>query len=448
MVDQKELIRKIEESGSGMVKFAITDIDGILRGKYIHKEKFLESVENGIGFCDVIFGWDSGDACYDNIKITGWHTGYPDAKARIDFSTYRTVPWENSIPFFLADFGLESAHRNVCPRNLLNLIDRRCQDMGFTAFFAQEFEWFNFSGTPHDIHHAQRDELRPVSPGMFGYSILRTSQNSPYVHDLFNLLGEFGVTLEGIHTETGPGVFEATILFDKVRLAADKAVLFKTGVKEIAFRHQIVPTFMAKWNSRLPGCGGHLHQSLWDSDGRINLFADEPGPNELSRHYMAGLLACLPEVLPMYAPNVNSYKRIGHGDWAPSNLTWGVDNRTASVRYIPGNKKTTRIELRVPGADSNPYLAMAASLASGLYGIKNKLKLTWPETKGNAYNETSGKLPATLDEAAERMAASEIAKELFGEEFVEHFTGTRKWECTKFHDEVTDWELKRYLEII
>lgn len=448
-MDRNEIIQKIKESETKKVKFAIADIDGILRAKYLHKEKFLEVAGNGVGFCDVIFGWDSSDACYDHVTLTGWHTGYPDAKATLDLNTYREIPWENSVPFFMADFSEEKAHGAVCPRSLLKRINTLCESMGFRAFFAQEFEWFNFKGTPSGIHESNFQSLQPATPGMFGYSELRTSLNHAYVSDLFDLLERFNVPIEGAHTETGPGVFEATILFDEILAAADKAVLFKNGVKEIGYRHGFVSSFMAKWNSKLPGCGGHLHQSLWDKTGTNNLFSGSGNPNKLVSQYIAGMLTCLPEVLPMYAPNVNSYKRIGHGDWAPANITWGTDNRTAAVRFIPGNQKTSRLELRVPGADTNPYLAMAASLASGLYGIKNQLELTIPETKGNSYsNPSCGKLPANLADATQKMAGSKIARELFGDHFVDHFTKTREWEWQKFNDDVTDWELKRYFEII
>jgi glutamine synthetase len=287
---------------------------------------------------------------------------------------------------------------------------------------------------------------------MFGYSVLRTSLNKAFVNELIDFMEAFDIPLEGLHTETGPGVFEAAILYDDILAAADKAVLFKTGVKEIAYRHNMVASFMAKWNSKLPGCGGHLHQSLWDKDGTMNLFFNgdnKSGMNDTLEQYIAGQLACLPEILPMFAPTVNSYKRIGHGDWAPANATWGFDNRTVAVRVIQGRMESARIESRVPGADTNPYLAMAAALASGLYGIKNKLKLDSPETIGNSYqNKKAEVLPANLMKATEKMAGSEIAKELFGGAFVDHFTKTREWEWRQFSSQVTDWELKRYFEII
>ncbi len=452
-MNKEDILKIIGETGASKIKVAIADIDGILRGKYIHKNKFLDSVDGQLGICDVVFGWDSGDACYDNVAVTGWHTGFPDGRATIDISTFRKIPWENSTPFFIADFSGDSLYEKTsCPRSLLKRVAAECKIMGYKTRFAQEIEWFNFRGTPSEINQAGFDKLQPVTPGMFGYSVLRTSLNSAFVNDLIEQMEAFNIPLEGVHTETGPGVYETAIYYDDVLSAADKAVLFKTGVKEIAYRHNMVASFMAKWNSKLPGCGGHLHQSLWSGDGITNLFYNNGNNRRLSdlhEQYIAGQLLCLPEILPMFAPTVNSYKRIGHGDWAPANATWGFDNRTTAVRVIQGKMETARIESRVPGADTNPYLAMAAALASGLYGIKNKLKLDIQETIGNGYKNTaSGGLPRNLLKATEKMAGSGIAKELFGEAFVDHFTKTREWEWRQFASQVTDWELKRYFEII
>ncbi len=452
-MNKSEIIKKIKKSDSPKIKIAIADIDGILRGKYIHKKKFLDSVDHQLGICDVVFGWDSGDICYDNSKITGWHTGYPDARAKIDISTFRKIPWENSIPFFLADFGEHEVYaKTTCSRSLLKRVAAECENMGFTPKFAQELEWFNFKGTPSEINQSGFDKLQPITPGMFGYSVLRTSLNSAFVNELIDFMEAFNVPLEGMHTETGPGVFEAAIYYDDVLAAADKAVLFKSGVKEIAYRHNMVASFMAKWNSKLPGCGGHLHQSLWDKDGTSNLFFNGEKSFKMSKlleYYIAGQLVCLPEILPMFAPTVNSYKLIGHGAWAPANATWGHDNRTTAVRVIQGRMESARIESRVPGADTNPYLAMAAALASGLFGINNKLKLEIPETIGNGYNAPKQRvLPKNLMDATEKMANSNIAKQLFGDAFVDHFTRTREWEWRQYASQVTDWELKRYFEII
>ena len=211
-----------------------------------------------------------------------------------------------------------------------------------------------------------------------------------------------------------------------------------------------MPTFMAKWNAELPGSSGHIHQSLWDD--KKNLFFDENDSNKMSdvmKSYIAGQLMCLPHLLPMYAPTVNSYKRLVEGAWAPTTITWGIDNRTTSLRALPGSKNSTRLELRVPGADMNPYLAMSAALASGLYGVKNKLKLEIPATKENGYTDKSnGVLPSTLQTATEKMKSSDFAREILGDGFVNHFCETRDWEWKQQTAVVTDWELKRYFEII
>ncbi|MBF0278108.1 MAG: glutamine synthetase [SAR324 cluster bacterium] len=452
-LSRDELIRQVAAHPAGKVKVAVTDIDGILRGKYIHKEKFLSIVDGGFGFCDVVFGWDSSDLSYDNTDFTGWHTGYPDAKASLDLDTFRQVPWDNDVPFFLADFRTaEDEPSQICPRNLLKAIRGRAEKLNFHATFSQEFEWFNFREEPEELEAKGYLNPRPLTPGMFGYSVLRASRNKDFFNDLFDLLAQFDVPIEGLHTETGPGTYEAAILYTEVLEAADRAVLFKTGTKEIAMNYGIIPTFMAKWHPEYPGCSGHLHQSLWDREQTNNLFYDPSRADKMSalmKSYLAGLLHCLPYVLPMYAPTINSYKRLVEGAWAPTTVTWGIDNRTTTIRALPGSMKSTRIELRVVGSDANPYLAMAASLASGLYGIENNLNLEIEMTKGNGYNNTKdGVLANTLEQATRLMKESELAHQLFGEGFTRHFIQTREWEWKQHLKAVTDWEMRRYFEII
>ncbi len=452
-MNEQQIISWIKEKGIDKIKFAFADIDGVLRGKVIHHKKFIDGLEGGYGFCDVVFGWDSSDVCNDQIKLTGWHTGYPDQPCRIDLSTFRTVPWEDDIPFFLADFSKADGNDlPACPRSLLKRIAKQCEAMDYHPEFAQEFEWFNFRETPQSLQDKSFTNLETLTPGMFGYSILKTSENSSFYYDIFNLLSEFNIPLEGLHTETGPGVYEAAIMHDHVLEAADRAVLLKTAIKEIAYQHGIMASFMAKWNENLPGCGGHVHQSLWSKNKKENLFYDADDVNkmsELQKHYLAGQLYCLPHILPMYAPTINSYKRLVEGAWAPTTITWAVENRTTAFRVINSSPAYTRLETRIPGSDTNPYLVMAAALASGLYGIKNKLPLNIPSTTGNGYlDNKNGQISANLFDAVNIMKDSKVAKELFGDGFVEHFTQTRLWECRQFAKSVTDWELKRYFEII
>ncbi len=452
-VNTRAIFDFVRKHPGGKVKVAFADIDGILRGKYVSAEKFLSVAENGGSFCDVIFGWDANDVTYDNVAYTGWHSGYPDAPAKIDLSTFRKIPWENDTPFFLGEITDHQGNpAAIDPRQLLRKVTEESKKAGFLPYFAQEFEWFNFAETPQSARAKNFRNLTPLTPGMFGYSILRTTLQNPFFTDLFDLLKRFDIPVEGLHTETGPGVLEAAIQYGEALDAADRANLFKTAVKEIAYRHGIMATFMAKISEDMPGCGGHVHQSLWDKTGKKNLFhdgKDKHQSSEVLKQYIAGQLHCLPHILPMFAPTINSYKRLVEGAWAPTTLTWGFDNRTVALRVIGHAARSMRLETRVIGADANPYLAMAAALASGLYGIKKKLKLKQPPTKGNGYMDFSnGTLPNTLHEANQAMKASPLSNELFGKAFVDHFTNTRDWEWRQHLKPVTDWEYRRYFEII
>ncbi|SES22937.1 glutamine synthetase family protein [Pedobacter rhizosphaerae] len=453
MTTTQQILDYVKNHPSGKVKLAVADIDGILRGKYVSAEKFASLAEGRLGFCDVTFGWDANDAAYDNVKYTGWHTGYPDAQVKIDLSTFRKIPWENDVPFFLGDFIDDQEKPNhVCPRQLLKKIISSTKDQGFSPLFAQEFEWFNFAESPESLTEKGFVNLKPLSPGMFGYSVLRSSLKNEFMTDLFDLLSKFDIPIEGLHTETGPGVYEAAIKYAPALQSADQALLFKTSVKEIAYKHGVIATFMAKISEQLPGCSGHVHQSLWDADLQKNLFYDEADEHKMSsimKSYIAGQLFCLPHILPLIAPTINSYKRLVEGAWAPTTVTWGIDNRTTALRALPGSKKASRLETRIVGSDTNPYLAMSACLAAGLYGIQHHLKLEQAATKGNGYTDLSnGVLSRNLSEATQRMKNSELANTLLGAEFVAHFAATREWECKQYAKAVTDWELKRYLEII
>lgn len=394
------------------------------------------------------------DQSYDNVKISGWHTGYPDQPAYIDPQTLRYIPWEDNLPFFLADFSgvnLDSG-LPVCPRTILKKVIQEAEELSLHPVFSQEFEWFNYKENSESLYQKSFQHLQPLTSGMFGYSLLKSSEYSAYFNDLFDLLSHFDIPLEGLHTETGPGVYEGAIQYSDALTAADRATLFKSSVKEIGFKHGIIPSFMAKPSQELPGCSGHIHQSLWDTDRRQNLFYDAEDDHQMSdlfKSYLAGQIYCLPHILPMLAPTINSYKRLVEGAWAPTTLTWGLDNRTTAFRVLSGGNKSCRLESRVVGSDVNPYLAMAACLASGLYGIKNNLSLTLPPTQGNGYEDVgAGKLPSYLLEASLKMQQSAVAKDLFGEDFVYHFTQSRIWEWRQFVAAVTDWETKRYFEII
>src|SRR3982751_5132069 len=306
---QIETLREeFKRLGIRKVKIGGVDIDGILRGKYGSLDKFFSVAEGGLGFCDVIFGWDSGDQLYDNAQVTGWHTGYPDTRAVIDLGTFRVIPWEPSTAAFLLDFE-ESPGKPlaVSPRQLLKRVEEKARSLGFAVKVASEYEFFIFNETPESLRAKGYANLTPLSPGMFGYSWLRASENAPLVHDLQDQMAAFDIELEGFHTETGPGVYEAAIKYDALLRAADKAALFKTAAKEICARHGVMPCFMAKWNKDLPGCSGHLHQSLWTLSGQP-VFHDARGPRGMSKlmqHYVAGQVMLMPALTGLIAPTVN-----------------------------------------------------------------------------------------------------------------------------------------------
>jgi glutamine synthetase len=440
----------LEERGQTHVKLGIVDLDGVLRGKYVSKGKFLSGLENGLGFCDVVLGWDVDDRCYDNVTITGWHTGFPDAHVRIVPESCREIPFESGTLFFLCQFSPPTSE--ICPRSVLQKVLNRAADMGFAAYAAFEYEFFMFEETPHSIREKGYRNLRPWTPGSFGYSVLRNTTEADFYHLLLSTCDKMDIPLEGLHTETGPGVLEACITVDTGLRAADKAVLFKTFAKALAQQQGLLATFMAKWSQDEAGQGGHIHMSLQGEGGQA-VFHDLAQPYSISdtmRYFIGGQQHLMPEFMAMVGSTVNSYSRLVPGLWAPTNATWAVDNRTTAIRAIPGSEKSQRVEYRVAAADANPYLALSAALASGLWGIEHRIEPDSPIT-GNAYqtpHTDSRHLPATLWEAAQALKESSVAREIFGDTFVDHYASSREWEERQFRKHVTDWELARYLEII
>ncbi len=431
-------------------KVGIVDIDGVLRGKYLSSAKFAKALDDGFGFCDVVLGWDSADELYDNTTYTGWHTAYPDAQVRLLPETARVMPMEADMPFVLGEFA--GAAESVCPRAVLRRVLERARSLGYRVNAGSEFEFFLFSETPNSVRDKNYQKLEPLTPGMFGYSMLRSGVHAELYHDLLDLCREMDFELEGLHTETGPGVLEAAIAYDDALAAADKAVLFKTFTKIWAQRNDLMATFMAKWSNDYPGQSGHLHLSLANDNGS-HAFFDAKADNNVSeqmRWFIGGQQALMPELLAMIAPSVNSYRRLVPGMWAPTSATWGIDNRTCALRVIPGSAASQRVEYRVAAADINPYIALAAAIGSGLWGIENRVEPGEPVI-GNAYEKrlpSKLSLPASLGEATARLAKSKAATELFGVEFVQHYCASRHWEARQFERAVTNWELERYFEII
>lgn len=440
----------VEERGLSHIKVGVFDNDGVMRGKYMSKAKFFSSLEKGFAFCDVVLGWDMKDQLYDNAKYTGWHTGYPDAPVNILPHTCRDIVDEPDMLLFIAEFTQEA--EAVCPRGTLRRVIEKAQQMGFKAFGALEYEFFLFNETPHSIREKNYRNLETVTPDWFGYSMIRNSVHSDLYQSILAMGETMDFPIEGIHSETGPGVIEAAITVDNVESAADKGALFKTYMKVLAQKRGLMATFMAKWSGDYPGQSGHIHLSLQDENGG-SVFHDPSKLHNMSkiqRHFIAGQQKLMPEFLCMIAPTINSYSRMVPGFWAPTDATWGVENRTTALRVIPGSASSQRVEYRLGAADANPYLALAAALASGLYGIEHQLE-PHAQVKGNAYeqeHDSALALPNTLWDASQRFKHSKAAKQYFGEQFVEHFAISREWEEREFRKHVTDWEMERYFEII
>lgn len=449
-----EKMAQFRDRGATRVKLVLTDMDGVLRGKYVGLDKFEGLLKKGGGFCDCVFGWDVDDQLYDEGRFTGWHTGFPDAKYRLLTDSERWLD-DEGCPLFVGEFvGDDETDHALCPRTRLRTVLESLAERGLHMRAGFEYEFFVFRETPHSVREKGFRDLTPLTPGNFGYSVLRASSESDRFNGLMDLCDGLDIPLEGLHCETGPGVWEAALQVSDGLFAADRASLFKTFAKVFFQKQACMATFMAKWSMDYPGQSGHFHVSLVDDQG-VNVFhdpADPAGMSELQKRALAGLQQFLPELLVLLAPTINSYTRLVKGAWAPTASTWGIENRTAALRVIPGGRASQRLECRVPGADANPYLVAAAVGAAMLAGIEREYDPMDPVV-GNAYDVEDDlpeglRFPEGLRAAAERFAESGVARQYLGEAFVDHFTMTRFWECRERDRHLDSWQLERYFEII
>ncbi len=434
------------------VRIGGADLDGVYRGKRVSADHFLASAEGGFPQCDVLFGWDIQDEVIGTLPYSNWEIGFADIVMRPDLSTLAVVPWEEDSAAVVCDFFTEAGDPlPIAPRTVLQRVVQRALDAGFRSIMAAELEVRFYQEDQESLRDKGFSDLRPLNPGLNCYSIHHASIDEPLIGRVRRCMNDYGIPVDSYNREHGAGMYEINLRHADAVRAADQSMLYKSGCKEIAAQMGALPTFMAKLADDIDGCGGHIHQSLWSADGSQSVFWDEGGDHHLSptlKHYLAGLLATIPEFMLIYAPNVNSYKRFVPWTWVPVNLTWALDNRTVALRVIASSPTAIRVENRVPGADLNPYLAFAATLAGGLHGIEKGLEPP-PPTKGNAYEIAGAEpLPRTLPEALERFRASTLAREWFGDEFVEQYAAFRQWEVDKHRLAVTDWERRRYFEMV
>jgi glutamine synthetase len=452
-MDLAEVARIIEAQRIEVVKVGAADMDGVYRGKRLAADHFLRLCEgDGIAQCDVLFGWDIAEEVIGDLPYSSWSGGFRDVLMRPDLGTFAVVPWEPGAASVICDLWTEDGQPfEVSPRQVLRHVVARAAAAGYRSRAAIEFEARLFREDQESLRAKDYHGLRPLNPGLNCYSIHHASIDEDVLGDLRRLLTAYGIPIEGYNREHGAGMYEINLRYGDAMAAADQAMLYKSAAKEILARRGVVPTFMAKYDDTLDGCSGHVHQSVWDRGGERNVFWDAGADHHLSsimRRYIAGVLATMPDLMALYAPNVNSYKRFVAGTWAPTTATWGIENRTAAVRVIAPSATAARIELRVPGADVNAYLAFAAALAGGLHGIERGLEPPTP-LQGNAYaTEGLPPLPRTLEEAVERFERSDVAREYLGDGFVRHYAAMRRWEVEKHRRAVTDWERRRYFEMV
>jgi glutamine synthetase len=451
MSDRARIEQMIQERDVDTVKIGGPDFDGVFRGKRLPADVFLDGLEHGFAQGDVLFGWDIAEDLVPGLRFTNWDTGYADLRMRPDLATFRTVPWEEHVATVICDFATESGEPvQVAPRHVLRRVVERAAARGYSSELALEYEFRIWREDQRSLRAKQWRDLVPISPTTSCYSLARSTGDEFIVGRLRRLMDAHNVPVEGYNREHGEGMYEMNLRHAPGLEAADRALLFRNGVKEICLLDGFTASFMAKPFDNQDGNSGHLHQSLWTADGR-NAFYDASGDHGLSalfRAYIAGVLRLLPEVMVLYAPNINSYKRFVSGSWAPTVAAWGIETRTPALRVITGSPSATHLENRVPGSDVNPYLAMAASLACGLHGIERGLELP-PPVRHNAYDlpeDVAPRLPRSLEEAVERFAASAFVRDWFGDAFVEDYATMRRWEVQRFRSVVTAWERNRYFD--
>lgn len=427
------------------------DMQGRLIGKRFLARFFVESAYDETHGCNYLLANDIDMEPVPGYKAASWTKGYGDFVMKPDLNTIRIVPWLEKTALLLCDLQDHHTHEDLphSPRGILKKQVARLKERGYLAYFASELEFYLFDET-YDSARAKRwNELGTASPYIEDYLIGLTSKEEGIMRRLRNEMDAAGIPIENSKGEWGPGQEEINVRYAEVLDMADRHVILKNGAKEIAHSEGKAITFMAKYNYALAGNSSHIHNSLWSADGKSPLFFDKNAEYTMSplmRSWVAGQLKYASDYTWFLCPYINSYKRFQAGTFAPTKSIWSRDNRTAGFRLCGEGTKGIRTECRIGGADLNPYLAFAALIAAGLKGIDEKLELPEP-FEGDAYAmEALPDIPKTLREAIVTLENSAMLKEAFGEDVVEHYLHTARWEQLEYDRRVTDWELHRGFE--
>ncbi len=440
----EQLRVQISEGAVDTVIVAFTDMQGRLQGKRLHGQYFVDHViEDGTEGCNYLLSVDVDMNTVAGYEMSSWDKGYGDMEFALDFDTIRLLTHLPATAMIQCDLvWLDHSPVVQSPRTILKDQLAKAADHGFMALAGTELEFIVFDTTYEEAWASNYQTMTPSNQYNVDYSIVGTTRVEPLLRDIRNTMYSAGMNVEGAKGECNFGQHEIGFLYDEVLATADNHAVYKTAAKEIASAHGQSLTFMAKYNER-EGNSCHIHLSLRGKDGKL-VFWEKDNRTPTYDQFIAGILATMRDFTLLYAPNINSYKRFAGGSFAPTAVAWGLDNRTCAVRLV-GHGQSARLENRLPGGDCNPYLALAAMLAGGLYGIDHKLKLE-PEQTGNAYESDKPKVPTTLREAREAFATSKIARSLLGDAVVDHYTNMADVELAAYDAAVTDWELRRGFE--
>jgi glutamine synthetase len=452
-LDVETLEGHIRSGDVDTILCVFVDQQGRFMGKRVTGDYFLEEIlgEEGLHACLYLVTVDMEMEPLPGYSYANWETGYGDFRMVPDLGTLRLVPWLEKTAIVVCDLYSEHGEEpvEVSPRRILKRQVERARDMGYSFGAATELEFYMFKDSFDDANARGYKNMTPHSPYIQDYHILQTTKDEWVIRQIRNGMMSAGIPVEFSKGEFGRGQHEINIRYSDPVETSDWHSIYKNGVKEIAALNGVAATFMAKWSMAEAGSSCHIHSSVWDADGSESLMWDDQDPDHMSetfRHYLGGLMSTAREMAWMFAPSVNSYKRYQAESWAPTAIAVGADNRTCGFRMI-GEHKSFRIESRIPGADVNPYLAFAATIAGGLHGIENKIEP--PDVfRGNAYEAKDvERVPSSLHEAIACFEGSEVARSAFGDFVFEHLLNTARQEQSIFDNNVvTDWELTRYFE--
>ena len=421
---------------------AFTDMQGRLMGKRLDAEFFLHELEGGHGSegCNYLLALEMEMDPVPGYAIASWERGYGDFGLIPDPATLRRIPWHEATVMVQCDVEWHDGTPVApSPRQVLKAQVEKARALGYEPMFGSELEFFLFRESYEEAHAKHYHDLTPSVPYILDYHILASSYDEPFLREVRTSMKAAGMIVESSKGEAWAGQHEINFRFADALKAADDHVVYKTGIKEIAYQNDCSVTFMAKPHHEWVGSSCHIHSSLWQ-DGKA-AFA---GESETFKSYLAGQIACAADLAVFIAPTINSYKRFAAGSWAPTTLAWGYDNRTCGFRVV-GKGSALRAETRIPGADANPYLAFSALLAAGLYGIEQKLELG-PALEGNAYISDAERFPHAMREAIVRLEQSTVARQLLGDEVIDHYLNYARTEQELFDKTVTGYERERMFE--